>query len=70
MANPIYAGLQATAQRLIAKIWAGRQGERNSRRGRPSLEAGAGSLTAPSATGTAARGVITMLQRSLLAYSG
>lgn len=42
MANPIYARLQATAQRLIAKIWAGRQDERNSRRGRPSLEAGAG----------------------------
>lgn len=41
MANPIYARLQATAQRLIAIIWASRQGERNSRRA-PSPEAGAG----------------------------
>lgn len=69
MANSIYARLQATAQRLIAKIWARRQGERNSGRG-PSLEAGARPLTAPSATGPAARGVNTMLLRSLFAYSG
>ncbi|WKL25301.1 hypothetical protein Q1M63_10585 (plasmid) [Sinorhizobium meliloti] len=61
MANPIYARLQATAQRLIAKygpgvarLWG----------------AGARPLTAPSATGTAARGVNTMRLRSLLAYSG
>lgn len=43
------------------KLWARRD---------PSLGAGARPLTAPSATGTAARGVNTMLLRSLLAYSG